>query len=254
MGRRGFQSTLPREERLGLEIFNSDGSIFQSTLPREERPGSTGRQSNHHHFNPRSHERSDWYTQAGTVKATEISIHAPTRGATLGLEIFNSDGSIFQSTLPREERPIQRLPSWPERYFNPRSHERSDLNERLQRLRTANFNPRSHERSDTERVPRQRNPMISIHAPTRGATASPVSTGCQPYDFNPRSHERSDLFRLYWLWVYSISIHAPTRGATLFRLYWLWVYSISIHAPTRGATAILHKKFVYFYTIPTINI
>ena len=30
--------------------------------------------------------------------------------------------------------------------------------------------------------------------------------------------------------------------------------SISIHAPTRGATAILHKKFVYFYTIPTINI
>ena len=29
---------------------------------------------------------------------------------------------------------------------------------------------------------------------------------------------------------------------------------ISIHAPTRGATAILHKKFVYFYTIPTINI
>lgn len=31
-------------------------------------------------------------------------------------------------------------------------------------------------------------------------------------------------------------------------------YWISIHAPTRGATAILHKKFVYFYTIPTINI
>ena len=30
--------------------------------------------------------------------------------------------------------------------------------------------------------------------------------------------------------------------------------NISIHAPTRGATAILHKKFVYFYTIPTINI
>lgn len=34
---------------------------------------------------------------------------------------------------------------------------------------------------------------------------------------------------------------------------WLQVV-ISIHAPTRGATAILHKKFVYFYTIPTINI
>ena len=34
----------------------------------------------------------------------------------------------------------------------------------------------------------------------------------------------------------------------------LVVWDISIHAPTRGATAILHKKFVYFYTIPTINI
>ena len=52
-------------------------------------------------------------------------------------------------------------------------------------------------------------------------------------DFNPRSHERSD--------------------ACLSRCTFIITY-ISIHAPTRGATAILHKKFVYFYTIPTINI
>ena len=52
------------------------------------------------------------------------------------------------------------------------------------------------------------------------------------YNFNPRSHERSD------------EVEAK-RKAKL---------EISIHAPTRGATAILHKKFVYFYTIPTINI
>ena len=72
-----------------------------------------------------------------------------------------------------------------------------------------------------------------------------------------------------------ISIHAPTRGATELdeeedvdikfqstlpreeRPYLGRINShddISIHAPTRGATAILHKKFVYFYTIPTINI
>ena len=73
-----------------------------------------------------------------------------------------------------------------------------------------------------------------------------------------------------------ISIHAPTRGAT--RLFNEADYdfkfqstlpreerhsandfiklavAISIHAPTRGATAILHKKSVYFYTIPIINI
>ena len=51
-----------------------------------------------------------------------------------------------------------------------------------------------------------------------------------------------------------ISIHAPTRGATGFGDDVDTFKRISIHAPTRGATAILHKKFVYFYTIPTINI
>ena len=52
------------------------------------------------------------------------------------------------------------------------------------------------------------------------------------YYFNPRSHERSDID----------PVRCPNTS------------EISIHAPTRGATAILHKKFVYFYTIPTINI
>ena len=51
-----------------------------------------------------------------------------------------------------------------------------------------------------------------------------------------------------------ISIHAPTRGATNKLVRIVDILKISIHAPTRGATAILHKKFVYFYTIPTINI
>ena len=74
--------------------------------------------------------------------------------------------------------------------------------------------------------------VISIHAPTRGATKAIY----QIYQFN------------------TISIHAPTRGATNTRTVVIVVLDISIHAPTRGATAILHKKFVYFYTIPTINI
>ena len=95
--------------------------------------------------------------------------------------------------------------------------------------------------------------MISIHAPTRGATT-------QEYGYIPGD---------------KISIHAPTRGATIVSEVSRWrplfqstlpreerrstlngstTDNISIHAPTRGATAILHKKFVYFYTIPTINI
>ena len=116
------------------------------------------------------------------------------------------------------------------------------------------FNPRSHERSDGAEKKAEELVRISIHAPTRGAT-----TIC---------------FGLV-LFI-DISIHAPTRGATKPSLLLLprqlfqstlpreerrflpvkEVISvlISIHAPTRGATAILHKKFVYFYTIPTINI
>ena len=117
---------------------------------------------------------------------------------------------------------------------------------------------------------------ISIHAPTRGATGS-IAGKLGGLDFNPRSHERSDsIATTIASKSFLISIHAPTRGATVFECLGVQTFEfqstlpreerlfvavkvwypmkISIHAPTRGATAILHKKFVYFYTIPTINI
>ena len=97
-------------------------------------------------------------------------------------------------------------------------------------------------------------PYISIHAPTRGATIVEEWRTAHPEDFNPRSHERSDNKSKFKVTRGGISIHAPTRGATGIPLVYKSQRVISIHAPTRGATAILHKKFVYFYTIPTINI
>ena len=163
---RQFQSTLPREERRDNMKVIAEIEKFQSTLPREERLSSQARLIWwHQHFNPRSHERSDKSVSSGIVRLC-----------------------IFQSTLPREERQFlsQPPPNW------------------------LNFNPRSHERSDS------------------GAATLSLSVS----DFNPRSHERSD------------NSGNLIRGGMV----------ISIHAPTRGATAILHKKFVYFYTIPTINI
>ena len=59
------------------------------------------------------------------MPAFEISIHAPTRGATLTRDTVKMIVE-FQSTLPREERR-----GYPTSYrlsldFNPRSHERSD--------------------------------------------------------------------------------------------------------------------------------
>ena len=127
-----------------------------------------------------------------------ISIHAPTRGATY------EDGaryilSRFQSTLPREERPFPTdfvtafMP-----YFNPRSHERSDF--------TGDY---------TFEVT-----LISIHAPTRGATGIVFLVLLSLMNFNPRSHERSDgSITSATEGAFPISIHAPTRGATKRRKY-----------------------------------
>ena len=55
---------------------------FQSTLPREERQRATAKYLDQKKdFNPRSHERSDSHKPRG-LHRPDISIHAPTRGAT----------------------------------------------------------------------------------------------------------------------------------------------------------------------------
>ena len=98
------------------------------------------------------------------------------------------------------------------------------------------FNPRTHEGCDSPRGRSLALPKVSIHAPTRGATAinlinkvnHNVFQSTHPRGvrlsrlralpclsgFNPRTHEGCD-----WnmstspKWT-SVSIHAPTRGAT----------------------------------------
>ena len=98
-----FQSTLPREKRRNYATTGDIPTKFQSTLPREERHNTTGWQ--------------------GTGEI--ISIHAPTRGATAGTDVSDMLKE-FQSTLPREERRSELSEHHLTRYFNPRSHERSD--------------------------------------------------------------------------------------------------------------------------------
>ncbi len=122
----------------------------------------------------------------------EISIHAPTRGATLQKRRFPSLRNRFQSTLPREER-LQLFCCLRDRdYFNPRSHERSDLQCRKCQSTHTRFQ---------STLPREERRTSLIRSP------------CVMY-FNPRSHERSDA---KWCEITAykyISIHAPTRGAT----------------------------------------
>ena len=97
-----FQSTLPREERRSVRHFDGIEPLFQSTLPREERLNSLECVGFPNNFNPRSHERSD-PSPVSLVVTSIISIHAPTRGAT-NIIFIGGIKSIFQSTLPREER------------------------------------------------------------------------------------------------------------------------------------------------------
>ena len=120
-----FQSTLPRGERRKDPGMQFPHRRFQSTLPRGERRSYVIKGDHADNFNPRSHEGSD-YTYIICKQYGVISIHAPTRGATRngkhGLYV-----EIFQSTLPRGERPVPCHFNVFFGYFNPRSHEGSDV-------------------------------------------------------------------------------------------------------------------------------
>ena len=78
----------------------------------------------------------------------------------------------FQSTLPREERHSwQRVCAVRNRFQStlPREERRSDVS--IFAIESYDFNPRSHERSDKAQNYLKRYYIISIHAPTRGATS-----------------------------------------------------------------------------------
>ena len=75
---------------------------------------------------------------------------------------------------------------------------------------------------------------VSIHAPTRGATAiCPIERSTSPVSIHAPT--RGATHRLRLVLLKDVSIHAPTRGAThRLRLGTLFQRMFSIHAPTRG--------------------
>ena len=79
--------------------------LFQSTLPQRERPGDVKDGADgFFNFNPRSHKGSDNQRQPVPHVLFFISIHAPTKGATL--RALGLPGQLID--------------------FNPRSHKGSD--------------------------------------------------------------------------------------------------------------------------------
>ena len=193
------------------------GDEFQSTRPRGARPDAEA-----------------------AKKAADVSIHAPTRGATVLDRIGEADIE-FQSTRPRGARPSTRLRS----------------------VLATSFNPRAHAGRDHRVAPVERRERVSIHAPTRGATLLRVEwikfhgfqstrpRGARPRPrrarrrrsgFNPRAHAGRDADSAASAATQPVSIHAPTRGATQRIALSRCGRGVSIHAPTRGATSSARRR------------
>ena len=125
---------------------------------------------------------------------TEISIHAPAKGATksTGNQAQQSGISIHAPTKGATSTGIRGCRIY--RHFNPRSREGSDLSNFIPNVFFINFNPRSREGSDAT-IPTNCNryDRISIHAPAKGATELHWVPMQWLLYFNPRSREGSDI-------------------------------------------------------------
>ena len=99
-----FQSTLPRGERRVADRYGVQFPEFQSTLPRGER--------RHLPHQRRQHQA--------------ISIHAPTRGATLHSEVSGGVAHISIHAPTRGATASTTSTASTPSNFNPRSHEGSD--------------------------------------------------------------------------------------------------------------------------------
>ena len=101
------------------------------------------------YFNPRSHERSDPALSGGLREGHNFNPRSHERSDLADNSLIIKT-SLFQSTLPREERRMcYDVRTNRDLYFNPRSHERSDPFIFLGLRHYLHFNPRSHERSDS---------------------------------------------------------------------------------------------------------
>ena len=189
-----FQSTHPHGVRPCITGNSTTASMFQSTHPHGVRRAcARWMRTTACCFNPRTHTGCDVF---GCRTARCVGCFNP-RTHTGCDSIFFASWStprLFQSTHPHGVR---------------RCAGKLDST-------TVSFNPRTHTGCDPVTLEPCRPVVVSIHAPTRGATPLLVADGL----------------------VLAVSIHAPTRGATRVRIPVIAGIRVSIHAPTRGATSL----------------
>ena len=148
-----------------------------------------------------------------------ISIHAPARGATCGVQAQVKRRTDFNPRSREGSDHHNRCRTTPAgRYFNPRSREGSDVVWHLRCLSQLYFNPRSREGSDG----------IGLVA------------ALNTVDFNPRSREGSDCAQALQNHCQAQFQSTLPRGERpVYHLFVSDISAISIHAPARGATKIL---------------
>ncbi len=165
-----FQSTPPRGGRPRGRCPLASRFPFQSTPPRGgRRPATTCRPNRQVSIHAPARGATDG-VEVGAYAAPGVSIHAPARGATRSTSA-SARGGRFQSTPPRGGRLARR-------------------------------------------EARQAREAVSIHAPARGATPTPRACASRSSRFQstpPRGGRRGDSPNLS---RWKVSIHAPARGAT----------------------------------------
>ena len=212
--------------------------MFQSTLPRRERHHeSIAVAWGYHGFNPRSREGSDCFF-IGCLLICGVSIHAPAKGATPLSVYFDAVSFVFQSTLPRRERPSSGIWSRSFLLFQSTLPRRERQDQALIVFNEIVFQ---------STLPRRERPLAKL-------ARTGASSG-----FNPRSREGSDgLMRIFspclrlfqstlprrerrercrGFLPWGVSIHAPAKGATKGGSRRSRRTTVSIHAPAKGATA-----------------
>ena len=190
----------PTRGATDAKTFTTKSCQFQSTLPHGERHSWNFYQLRSFLVSIHAPTRGATGLWMESGQQTHVSIHAPTRGAT-GLCLYIPFPCLFQSTLPHGERQCSGRIWIRANSFNPRSHTGSDFinilpakyyagfqstlphGERPEptpsSYETHGFNPRSHTGSDLLYLFLiSLTSLVSIHAPTRGATGLLVAGTC----------------------------------------------------------------------------
>ena len=103
--RHSFQSTLPREERQAPKKVPQIIQAISIHAPTRGATDESEIESNTiQNFNPRSHERSDLSFIFKCFRLTYFNPRSHER-SDISNSVRSLSGVLFQSTLPREERP-----------------------------------------------------------------------------------------------------------------------------------------------------